>query len=595
MRLSRRLRCLSLFLAFLGAVPLLAQEKPPAPAPAKAPEKSPDKSLESLLPADTLAYASWHGDAGMTEHKATNSILQLWNDPDLAPARALLAGQMLSQDAKDLPPITKEEVMLLAGNPALAAYIKLPVGVKPHVKPDAPKSDKSSSKFEGAMLLLYDRTGREPLIDKLLNWSPEGKPAPEIKKTDFHGMQIVEQKSGADVTYRVLAGHFLIVSDYREVLEHWATRLSVATPARGTLVETAEYRTAHQRVGPGAAITGFFNLRVLFDEIRGEMKEAEAKQAWEAMHFDRLHCVIGSVTLGDPATRFEVSLLGDLAPGSLTDLIGASGPDFPTLRMTPASVFSYSAFRWDLSALYRFARAMFGAFAPPGQGVLFDQVDNFITQQFGMSMNDMLKLLSGDFTFIKQEPAGDLAEGVFVLGVEKPADVQHVIELLFSSNITNQETIGDVTLLSVISPLGGPPPAGTDGAAALKPKGRYYCVALAPKMMVIAHRKADAKAFLARARVLEGEKSLSGDPKFLAERARLPKNLSSLSYADLSKVDWKDVVDKVASVQKVPIDPAKLDLIKNMFPTAAFSRHIHSFVTGMWKDRSGVYYDGYLE
>jgi hypothetical protein len=114
-------------------------------------------------------------------------------------------------------------------------------------------------------------------------------------------------------------------------------------------------------------------------------------------------------------------------------------------------------------------------------------------------------------------------------------------------------------------------------------------------MMVIAHRKADARAFLTQARALQTDNSLAGDPKFLAERARLPKNLSSLSYADLGKVDWKDVVDKVAAMQKVPIDPQKLDLIKNMFPTAAFARHIHAFVTGMWRDRTGIYLDGYLE
>jgi len=587
MRFSGRLRYLFLLFSFLIPAALPAQEK--------APSKPPERSLESLLPADTFVYASWHGESGMADHKSTNSLLQLWNDPDLAPARTLLASAMLAQDQKDLPPITKDEITLLAGNPALIAYIKLPAGVKPHVKPDAPKAEKNAAKFEGAMLALYDRSGREPIVDKIMKWSPEGKSAPDITKTQFHGMEIQAQKSGADTTYRVLAGHFLVVSDYREVIEQWATRLSAANPAHGTLEETAEFRTAHQRVGAGAAITAFFNLHVLFDEIKGAMKEAQAKQAWEALHFDRLHSVIGSVTLGDPATRFEVSLIGDLSPGSLTDLIGASGPDFPTLRMTPAGVFSYSAFRWDLSALYRFMRSMFEAFAPPGQGILFNQIDDYITQAFNMKMSDMLKLLSGDFTFIKREPAGDLAEGVFVLGVEKPGDVEHVIELLFSGNITNSETIGDVTLLSVIMPYGGTAPASEDGAAALKPKGRYYCVALAPKMLVVAHRKADAKAFLTQARKLESGDSLGSDPKFLAERARLPKNLSSLSYADLGRVDWKDVVDKVAAVQKVPIDPQKLELVKNMFPVAAFTRHIHAFVTGMWKDKTGIYYDGYLE
>ena len=259
--------------------------------------------------------------------------------------------------------------------------------------------------------------------------------------------------------------------------------------------------------------------------------------------------------------------------------------------MTPASVFSYSATRLDLSALYRVVRSIFEALVPSGQGVIFDNIDAVITRQFGMSMTEMLKLLSGDFTFIKQEPAGDLAEGMFVLGVQKPADVQHVLELLLSSMITNEETIGDVTLLSVMSPV-----ASTDQKPGEpKPRGRFYYVAMGPKMLVVAHRKADAKAFLARVRETEATDSLGSDPRFLASRARLPKDLSAVSYSDLSRVDWKDVVDKVAAMQKTPMDPQKVDLIKNMFPAAAFNRHLHSFVTGMWKDRTGIFYDGYIE
>jgi len=552
-----------------------------------------DNSLESLLPADTLAYFSWRGEPGMAAHRATNSLMQLFSDPDLAPARALLASGMVLQDVKDLPPFTPDEISLLFRNPALAAYIKLPAGVKPHEKPKAAKAAAGPAEFEGAWILIYDGTGREKLTARLMQWSPDGKPASEIAKTPFHGMEIQELKSGSDASYRALAGHYFVQSDYREVLEHWATRLASAAPGRGTLVETAEYRSARERVGPGAAVSAFFNLRVLFEQWRAQIKDEHGRQAWDAMHFDRMHSVVGSVTLGDPATRIEFSLLGDLT-GGFFDLIGASGPDFPTLKMTPDNVFSYSAMRLDLSAFYRIVRSIFESLMPAGQGVLFNQVDAMLTQQFGMSMNEMLKLLSGDFTYVKQEPVGDLSEAVFVLGVEKPADVQHVIELLLSSMITNEETIGDVTLLSIVAPVATPASAGA-GTDAPKPRGRFYYVALAPKMLVIAHRKSDVRAFLARARETEGTKSLGADPKFQAERARLPQNLSALSYSDLSRVDWKDVVDKVAAMQKVPIDPQKLELIKNMFPTAAFTRHVHSFVTGMWKDRMGFFYDGYIE
>jgi hypothetical protein len=325
--------------------------------------------------------------------------------------------------------------------------------------------------------------------------------------------------------------------------------------------------------------------------MRSQMKEEQARQSWDALHFDRMHGAVGSVTLGDPATRVEFSVLGDIQPGGFFDLIGTSGPDFPTLRMTPSNVFSYSATRLDLSALYRVVRSIFEAMMPPGQGVLFNNVDAMITQQFGMSMTEMLKLLSGDFTFVKQEPAGDLSEGIFVLGVDKPADVRHVLELLLSGMITNEETIGDVTLLSVMSPVASTPQKPGEP----KPRGRFYYVAMGPKMVVVAHRKTDAKTFLTRVRETDAADSLGADPKFQAGRARLPKNLSAVSYSDLSRVDWKDVVDKVAALQKTPMDPAKVELIKNMFPAAAFTRHLHSFVTGMWKDHTGIFYDGYIE
>src|SRR5208282_4647780 len=347
MSVVRRLPLFVLILALLVPAALFAQ----------------DKSLESLLPADTLAYVSWRGEPGMAAHRATNSLMQLWNDPDLAPARALMASGMFLQDVKDLPPVTHEEITLLFGNPALAAYIKLPAGVKPHANPQATKPAAGSPDFEGAWILIYDRTGREPLTERLMQWSPEGQPASAITKTPFHGMEIQEVKSGSDASYRALAGHYFVQSDYREVLEHWATRLSSATPGRGTLVETAEFRSARERVGPGAALSAFFNLRVVFEQARAKIKDEQGRQAWDAMHFDRMHSVVGSVTLGDPATRIEFSLLGELT-GGFFDLIGPSGPDFPTLKMTPDNVFSYSAMRLDLSAFYRIVRSIFESLMP---------------------------------------------------------------------------------------------------------------------------------------------------------------------------------------------------------------------------------------
>jgi hypothetical protein len=546
------------------------------------------KSLESLLPGDTILYLSWQGEAGMSAHKAANSLLRLWNDPDLAPAHALMAGSLLSQDAKDLPPLTADEFKQLLSNPAMFAVVRLPAGVKPHEK-DASKKGLGASGFHAAVLGVYDRAGREQVLDKVLNWAPQGKPAPTVTKSAFRGLQIEEVKSGTDTSYRALAGHFLVLSDYREIAEQWAANLASASPARGLLEESPEFRAARQRAGSGAAASFFFNMRVLLDSLNAEMKDEQGRRVIQSLHLDQIHSIVGSLSFDEPATRFQFSLLGNIDPGGLLGLIAPSRADFPTLKLTPAAVFSYSATRLDLSALYRFARTVFEAAVPPGQGLAFNQIDQYATQQFGMSIDEMLKLLSGDFTFIKQDPQGDLAEGIFILGVEKPADVLHVLELLFASNITNEESDGDVTYLSFALPQ----PAAPGKAAAQK---KFYNLAIGPKMLVIAHRKSDARNYLARARATAGgESSLASDPKFLAARSRLPAELSSVSYVDLTRVEWKDMVDKFSAFQNPAPDPQKLETIKAMFPSAAFTRNLHSMVTGMWRDRSGIYYDGYIE
>lgn len=548
------------------------------------------KSLEALLPGDTILYFSWQGEAGMAAHKNTNHLLRLWNDPDLAPAHAMLAGGLLSQDSKDLPPLTTEEVQQLLSNPGMFAVVRLPAGIKPHEKPAAgAKPGMGAGSFQVAALGVYDRAGREKVLEKVLQWKPSGKAAQAITRTSYHGLDIEEVKNGADTSYRALAGHFLVISDYREITERWAANLAGASPAGGSLGETPEFRAARERTGGNSALSFFFNMRVLLEAANAETKDEQSRRVLQAMHLDQVHSIVGSVSFDEPATRFQFSMLGNIDPGGLLSLIGPSRADFPTMKLTPAGVFSYSATRLDLSALYRFARSVFEAAVPPGQGIAFNQIDQYATQQFGMSIEEMLRLLSGDFTFIKQDPQGDLAEGMFILGVEKPADVLHVLELLFGSNITNEESEGDVTYLSFALPQ----PAAPGKAAAQK---KFYNLAIGPKMLVIAHRKSDARAYLARARATAvGDANLATDPKFLAARSRLPAELSYVSYMDLTRVEWKDMVDKFSAFQNPAPDPQKLEAIKAMFPSAAFARYLHSIAGGLWRDRSGIYYDGYIE
>src|SRR5262249_47678473 len=136
--------------------------------------------------------------------------------------------------------------------PALVAVLKLPAGVKPHEKAVAGKStSKSATDFEAAVLLIYDCSGREQVAEKLLKWAPDGKTAVTTKSSAH--TDVYETKSGTTSSYRTMAGHYLVQSDYKEVLDHWAARLSAASPARGALVESADFRAARARMGANPA------------------------------------------------------------------------------------------------------------------------------------------------------------------------------------------------------------------------------------------------------------------------------------------------------------------------------------------------------
>jgi hypothetical protein len=547
-----------------------------------------ENSLEALLPVDTLFYISWHGGSSLAAHRGTNSLLRLWDDPALAEARALAIGGISASATQSSLPLTPAEGELLLANPLLFAMTKIPPGVKQHELPPGQKEAAPGSSQGKVSILLYDRTGHEELSDKLLTWIPPGQPAATISKTSFHGVEIEKFARGTLIRYRARVSHYVVDTDYEEVTRDWVTRLSAARPERGTLFGSADYRSARDRLDPGAALTLFQNLRAIVDLAAKGADAAKVRQVLDALHFNRMHSLTVSVSFADPSTRLQFSLLGDLSPGSVFDLIGPSGPAFPTLEYTPAPVFSYSSTRLDFSALLRMAREVFTAVVPPGQGLQFDQFESMATAQLGMSLSEILRLLSGDFTFIKKEATTETTESIFAVGVEKPADVIHVLELLFTGNITNEEEHGKITYITFLSPA-------TAQAGSAKPQRHFYHLAIGPKLLVVAKRKAAAETFFDQAAAGDHTKSLAADPLFLASRAYLPKNLSALSYADLTRVNWKDVLDKVGGLKFSGADPAKVEMLKKMVPTEAFSRYLHVSIGGMWKDRQGLYYDTYIE
>src|ERR1700740_759726 len=82
------------------------------------------------MPTRTAAYLIWRGTPAGDARKA-NSLLALWDDPDLAPARAAMFENMTTNSGKDSskPVLTREEAeqySTLLENAFVLGYISKP-------------------------------------------------------------------------------------------------------------------------------------------------------------------------------------------------------------------------------------------------------------------------------------------------------------------------------------------------------------------------------------------------------------------------------------------------------------------------------------
>ncbi|MGH9789779.1 MAG: hypothetical protein ACRD5W_01095 [Candidatus Acidiferrales bacterium] len=88
MKIPARLLCAVL----LAAIPMLAQNAPPAP---------PQAPPVNRLPSDTWVLFTWHGLGSVGKVRATNPILCIWDDPAFQSSRTRIAERFLDEIAKE--------------------------------------------------------------------------------------------------------------------------------------------------------------------------------------------------------------------------------------------------------------------------------------------------------------------------------------------------------------------------------------------------------------------------------------------------------------------------------------------------------------
>lgn len=559
-----------------------------------------EQTLESRLPAKTMFYISWHGSRATANSRATNSVLRLWDDPQFATARAAMVAEMFSSVPKEKVILSQAEVSNLLENPILFGAIP-----RPKTAAVEPAGTGKGAPPSMDVFLIYERTGKEEILAKLLALEKSGTTPPTVAKETFRETEIESVTETKSTYHRTASGRYLIVSQRREIVEDLIGRLATASAPQDSLLNTSLHRAAFAQVKEGDAASFFFNIQDPLREAVDTVSNAKsAGSLMRALHADKLESLSGTLTFNGPTTRMRVSLLGDLSAGGLTDMIGAGAPNFLTPAAAPATAMGFNSMRLDLTALYRAIREAAAAMAPPGQPNPADSVESAVSKQVGMTVPEIMRVLSGEFATVELEPSLDFSDRLFLLGIDKPDDVLHLVRVMMTDSIQNEESSGAVTYLAILSPL---TPKKTGTAA---PTRRFLYVAVGPHLLVVAPRKAMARETMARFESADHAGSLLADPRFLAARERLPKNLSGLSYSDLSKMDWAKLRKAVEDASErgaaqAAADPASLSEnqktakrigeIWKLIPFEQISRYIHSSYGGWWKDQRGIYLDSYTE
>jgi hypothetical protein len=90
-----------------------------------------------------------------------------------------------------------------------------------------------------------------------------------------------------------------------------------------------------------------------------------------------------------------------------------------------------------------------------------------------------------------------------------------------------------------------------------------------------------------------------GSGELAHERSLLPEKLSGLSAVDIVHIPWDKVVahfkqETAEAAKDSTSPPPSLDWVQALKPEV-LTRHVHSGISGWWKDSHGIYFDSYIQ
>jgi hypothetical protein len=582
------------------------------------------------LPARTIFYIVWRGAPAPAARQA-NSLYALWDDPGFMPVRDALAEQILkgaNEPAKQHSAMdTKRQLAApaaegqqtskrkltrqdldnfasLLDNGFVAGYISEPEGRARA----AASSAKSAHNWNG-IFLVYDRTGKEALIEKffLEMRQNSSKDSPQITPLTVAGVPSFEIKQKDSTTYETQTGKFSVIAGEKPVFESLLKRLLGQSPvaAEKSLASNEAFREARASLAPNGILDYFLRVPDL-SEFPGTADTPNNPAApgfhpqalMQALRLDAIHSLCGSVVLDGSRTRVQGVLLGDTSQGTLFD-IWAAGPLSPAMAgFAPAETVSFNQTHIDPQAILALARRVAISFMPQGQSGMLDMVESGFAGKMGMSLSDAVSLFSGEFGSFQLGSDLDADRQVYALGIRKKPETLKLLRTVLNERITSERSENGVTFLKIS--LSGQ--QGNSGIA----QWNFYHVAVTNDLIVGSARQETLRSALAQSS--SGSASgLATSAKFQDFRAHLPPLPNGIAFADFERVNWMAVKDhwlaearKTYSAQKrsanASADPAKTvpAWLVDWNP-AVLSRHLHTAASTSWKDAKGLHFDGWLD
>jgi len=554
----------------------------------------------SQMPQRTLFYLIWRG-APSANVRGANSLLALWDDPDLAPVRsALAAGALGSSDKESAQPkLTPQELgdfASLLENAFTLGYIQDPRPQRPATGPAGAKPPA----WDG-MFFVYNRTGKEALLSKaVLRMRSAAKEPPRVSQVTLAGVPVLKIENKTNSSYWAENGKYAVGAGEAAVMEELLNRLENKAPQAASLAQSAAYQESQP--GTGRGVLEFF-LRV------PDLKELiptttpgpfPVQKLLDAARLDAVHAIGGHVTFDGARTHVQAAILGDAAPGTPFD-IWANGQTAPaSLAYAPAEAVSYTSGYFNLLGFYDMIKRVTRAAVPMGQQGNADFIDMMAQQRIGMPLPDALRLFTGEFASVQTSPSLDSAKQVFLVEIRNKADTLKLLRALLGDRINSERNEGDATLLK-ISLSGNQTSAGVA-------QWNFFQVAVTPDMVIGASSIDTLRETLAYRAKAPATGGLASVPQFQAKRGGAPPNLIGLSYFDFQKVDWQaakehwlqeakkpQIAKGVAGTGTTATNVTKIPDWVSQLNVQAVSRHLHTSWSVSWKDAKGIHWDQWIE